>query len=69
MTGGDLIVAAPWLVFGAGLTAIGWRLAAGRGDRARPPPPGAGTRPKRDRPVHPRTGPSGSDRGELAASI
>jgi hypothetical protein len=63
MTGGDLIVAAPWLVFGAGLTAIGWRLAAGRGDRNRPPPPpGTGTWPHRDRPAPPRTGSSGSDR-------
>lgn len=65
MTGGDLIVAAPWLVFAAGLTAIGWRLAAGRGDRTRPPePPGTGTRAHRDRPAPPCTGPSGSDRGE-----
>ena len=46
---GDLIVAAPWLVFAAGLAVIGWRLAAvtaagsaiGR-DPARTTPPGPG---------------------------
>lgn len=30
MSGDDLIVAVPWLVFAAGLAVIGWRLAAGR---------------------------------------
>ena len=35
MTGDDLIVAAPWLAFAAGLAVIGWRLAAGRGRRRR----------------------------------
>jgi hypothetical protein len=30
MSGDDLIVAAPWLVFGAGLALIGWRLLVGR---------------------------------------
>ena len=29
MSGDDLIVAVPWLVFAAGLAVIGWRLAAG----------------------------------------
>ena len=40
MTGDDLIVAAPWLAFAAGLAVIGWRLAAGRGRRRGSPPPG-----------------------------
>jgi len=46
VTGDDLIVAAPWLAFAAGLAVIGWRLAAGRGRRRRrgPPPPGSGAR-------------------------
>jgi hypothetical protein len=50
VTGDDLIVAAPWLAFAAGLAVIGWRLAAGRGRRQRrlrrvgPPPPGRGAR-------------------------
>jgi hypothetical protein len=35
VTGDDLIVAAPWLAFAAGLAVIGWRLAAGRGRRRR----------------------------------
>lgn len=38
MTGADLIVAAPWLVFAAGLAMIGWRLAAGRSRRQRRSP-------------------------------
>jgi hypothetical protein len=41
VTGDDLIVAAPWLAFAAGLVVIGWRLAAGRSRRRRrgaPPP-------------------------------
>lgn len=33
MSGDDLIVAVPWLVFAAGLAMIGWRLAASRGIR------------------------------------
>jgi len=33
VTGADLIVAAPWLVFAGGLAIIGWRLAAGRSRR------------------------------------
>lgn len=36
MTGDDLIVTAPWLVFGAGLAIIGYRLLAHRGTRRRP---------------------------------
>jgi hypothetical protein len=35
VTGDDLIVAAPWLAFAAGLAVIGWRLTAGRGRRRR----------------------------------
>jgi hypothetical protein len=35
MTGDDLIVAAPWLAFAAGLGVIGWRLAASRRRRRR----------------------------------
>jgi hypothetical protein len=50
VTGDDLIVAAPWLVFAAGLALIGWRLAASRGRRRHGPPrPGARDRPGRDR--------------------
>jgi hypothetical protein len=46
VTGDDLIVAAPWLAFAAGLAVIGWRLAVGRGRRRRrEPPPGEGARP------------------------
>jgi hypothetical protein len=47
MSGDDLIVAVPWLVFATGLAVIGWRLAAGRGLRRerRPGRPGGGTRP------------------------
>lgn len=50
MTGDDLIVAAPWLAFAAGLAVIGWRLAAGRGRRLRRlgPRPGRGARPGSD---------------------
>ena len=56
MTGDDLIVAAPWLAFAAGLAVIGWRLAAGRGRRRRRGPPACGGAPGpgRTRPV---TGP------------
>jgi hypothetical protein len=43
VTGDDLIVAAPWLAFAAGLAVIGWRLAVSRGRRR--PPPGEGARP------------------------
>jgi hypothetical protein len=44
MSGGDLIVAVPWLVFAAAMAVIGWRLAAGRRMRRehRPGPPGKG---------------------------
>jgi hypothetical protein len=51
VTADDLIVAAPWLAFAAGLAVIGWRLAAGRGRRRRrrgPPPSGAAAQPGRD---------------------
>lgn len=45
VTGDDLIVAAPWLVFAAGMAVIGWQLAAvRRHHRLRRPPrpcPGA----------------------------
>jgi hypothetical protein len=46
MSGDDLIVAVPWLVFAAGLGVIGWRLAAGRGlaRERRPGAPGKGAR-------------------------
>ncbi|HEV2377783.1 MAG TPA: hypothetical protein VGS19_37180 [Streptosporangiaceae bacterium] len=55
MSGGDLIVAVPWLVFAAGLAVIGWRLAVGHGPRRarHPGPSGTGTRPggcRADRP-------------------
>jgi hypothetical protein len=71
MSGGDLIVVAPWLVFAGGVMAIGWRLAAGRDHPPRRPTgrPGAGTRRHRDRPgsrsAPPETGPAGPDGGEL----
>jgi hypothetical protein len=42
LTGDDLIVAAPWLAFAAGLAVIAWRLAVGRRRRG-PPPRGSGT--------------------------
>jgi hypothetical protein len=50
VTGDDLIVAAPWLAFAAGLAVIGWRLAASRGRRRRQgaPPPSRGARPGPD---------------------
>jgi hypothetical protein len=56
MSADDLIVAAPWLVFAAGLAVIVWRLAAGRGLRRerRPGPSGQGARPggrRADRPA------------------
>jgi hypothetical protein len=46
MSGDDLIVAVPWLVFFAGLAVIGWRLAAGRGfsRERRAGPPGEDSR-------------------------
>jgi hypothetical protein len=66
VTGEDLIVAAPWLAFAAGLAVLGWRLAAGRSRRrSGPARDGLGGRPSQDRPddqsVPPRTGPA--DRG------
>jgi len=56
MSADDLIVTVPWLVFAAGLTVIGWRLAAGRGLRRErsPEPPGREARPggrRADRPA------------------
>jgi hypothetical protein len=49
VTGDDLIVAAPWLAFAAGLALIGWRLAVSRGRRRHGPPrPGARGRPSQD---------------------
>jgi hypothetical protein len=35
MTGDDLMVLAPWLVFAAAVAVIGWRLLASRGPRHR----------------------------------
>ena len=35
LAGDDLIVAAPWLAFAAGLAVIGWRLAVSRARRRR----------------------------------
>lgn len=37
MTSGDLIVVAPWLVFGAGLAATGYRLLRHRRTSSQPP--------------------------------
>jgi hypothetical protein len=53
VTGDDLIVAAPWLAFAAGLAVIAWRLAAGRGRRRRRlnAPDQADDQPSEDRPV------------------
>jgi hypothetical protein len=71
LSGGDLIIAAPWLVFAGGLTAIGWRLAAAREHRPRrrAKQPGAGTPPRPGRPGSrsaPRgTGAAGPDGSEL----
>jgi len=47
VTGADLIVAAPWLVFAGGVAIIGWRLAANRSRR----------RQQRSPRRHPATGP------------
>jgi hypothetical protein len=64
VTGDDLIVAAPWLAFAAGLAVLGWRLAASRSRRRRGPA-GAGVRGRlsqpraNDQPVPPKTGPAG----------
>lgn len=44
MTGGDLVVLAPWVIFGACLTVICIRLLAWRRASRRPPP---GRRPRR----------------------
>ena len=41
MTGDDLIVMAPWLVFGASLVVIGYRLLSHRSTRRQSPPPAA----------------------------
>jgi hypothetical protein len=49
VTGDDLIVAAPWLAFAAGLAVIGWRLAVGRGRRRGPRPRDEGARTGRDK--------------------
>jgi hypothetical protein len=35
MTGADLMVLGPWLVFAAAIGVIGWRLLASRGPRRR----------------------------------
>jgi hypothetical protein len=35
MTGDDLMVFVPWLVFAAAIAVIGWRLRASRGPRRR----------------------------------
>lgn len=54
MSADDLIVAAPWLVFAAGLAVIVWRLAAGLRRERRPGPSGQGARPggrRADRPA------------------
>jgi hypothetical protein len=68
VTGDDLIVAAPWLAFAAGLALIGWRLAAGRSRRRRGGAEAdACGRPGHDgpddQPVPPGTGPAGRGRG------
>jgi hypothetical protein len=47
VTGDDLLVAAPWLAFAAGLALIGWRLAAGRSRRRRGGTPGVAPDGKR----------------------
>ncbi len=67
MSGDDLIVMAPWLVFAAGLTVIGCRLLSHRGI-SRPPPSGrpAGSGPAEEsssrRPRHPpETQPTGRE--------
>jgi hypothetical protein len=62
MSGDNLIVAVPWLLFAVGLAAIGWRLAASRA-RGRsqsgtappdqPGPPGAANPPPRTPPGAP----------------
>jgi hypothetical protein len=66
VTGDDLIIAAPWLVFAAGVAVIGWRLAVGRGRRRRrrgPRQPGVRAMPGQDRAAAraapPGTGPAG----------
>jgi hypothetical protein len=67
VTGEDLIVAAPWLAFAAGLAVLAWRLAAGR-RRRRSGPPRAGVSDglsqsrAGDQPVPPETGPAGRGR-------
>ena len=64
MSGDDLIVAAPWLVFAVGLAVLGWRLAAGRRRRRRGRAR-AGVRGRLsqsgadEQPVPPHTGPAG----------
>jgi hypothetical protein len=63
VTGDDLIVAAPWLVFAAGLAVIGWRLAADRGHRRRrrgPPRASAGAPPGQDGAAPPAASGTGS---------
>jgi hypothetical protein len=53
MSGDDLIVAVPWMVFVAGLAGICWRLAAVRALRRkrRSGRPGEGTRPGSSEPA------------------
>jgi len=57
MTGGDLAVLAPWVIFGACLAVICLRLIARRRASRRHPPPGRSIRRIRDaaaRPPRPR---------------
>ena len=65
MTTTDLLVLAPWLVFGAGLGAIGARLLSQRGLSPR----GTARRRRRDTrlPHPPRCRPAMRDHGSLAA--
>jgi hypothetical protein len=67
VTGDDLIVAAPWLAFAAGLAILGWRLAAGRSRRRRGPatagvPGRLGHERADEQPVRPNPGPAGRGR-------
>lgn len=66
MTSDDLIIAAPWLVFAAGLIVIGWRLIVDR-RRAAAEQSDTATRPEPDRPDPHSSSPdaslAGRDRG------